>query len=543
MDDDNGERNPTSPVENEIVPPGLEDILKANLEGDLHRQSLEPGMVIEGKWELLRVIGTGGFGQVYEAWHIPLDRPVAIKFLDPQWGDPELRRRFLEEARMMAGLASEHLVRVSDYGELPNGSPYFVMDLVKGRTVREHMRERLSVPRIVEILDGLLQGLSIMHERGVVHADIKPENIIVSDEDGGVRLLDFGSARTSKLRGGVDGVTPPYMAPEMLFENSDACERTDTYAVGVLAYEMLTGRLPRGHGWMNFDRMRRSWESRPSPDSIRMQRPDVPQSLDAFILSVLSRDPSERPESAQAMLEEIRHLAARIATSQLAEADVLPRHDDSTTPEAPSRGWKSWWVGPVVAFAAVAAWWLESCDQTESSESMLASVSRYDEASGTAWGLDDVGVVESHLQEDSSGGGSATSALSVEGPSTYASPTTGSVGVDATPASPESLPRESIPSKAPHSKVGGSKAKVGIVGFRTDQEIAKQLKNKIIGKCGVGGHAKVKIEGLIRSDGKVTGVLITSAHLYHECVRRALSEVRFSKGFGMRPMPRISLEL
>lgn len=354
--------------EGDEPPPGLEEMLRLNLGGGLHR---ETGTIIDGKWELRRLLGEGGFGKVYEAWHLQLDRGFAIKLLDTRHGGPELRQRFLEEARLMAGLASEHLVRASDYGELSDGRPYFVMELVQGRTLRHHLRERIPISRAIEIAEELLEGLAEVHKRGVVHGDVKPENVIIGDEDDKARLLDFGLAQTSVVAGGGVGGTPPYMAPELLLDGAPASPRTDVYAVGVVLYEMLTSRMPRGHAEMDFNKLRRAWESKPKADPVRMHRKEVPEALDAFVMEALAREPSARFKSAQPMLEELRRVKPRISPEGLAVTLLpetgapRPTSELRSTHEIPiiKQRRPHWWLVPVVIGAAVVVglivgWWI-----------------------------------------------------------------------------------------------------------------------------------------------------------------------------------------
>jgi len=303
--------------------PGLDALLDRNFRGELHQ--LGPGIIINDKWELRRLLGEGAFGQVYEAWHVELDHPVAIKVLTGGHGRAEVRQRFLEEARLMAGMSSKHLVRASDYGELPDGSPYFVMDLVKGKSLRHVLRERLPLPRALELGEEILEGLVEVHRRGVVHGDIKPENIVVGDDDDQARLLDFGLAQTSAADGEDVGGTPHYMAPEMLLERVPASARTDVYAVGVVLYEMLTGRLPRGHLDMSVEQLRKTWASKPKPNPVLMYCKGVPQAqqeslgaLDKLVMEALAGEPTSRPKSAQPLLDELRRLRLRLSPEALA---------------------------------------------------------------------------------------------------------------------------------------------------------------------------------------------------------------------------------
>ncbi len=295
--------------------PGYEELLRLNREGELHRVSLERHMVIADKrLELTHRIGAGGFGQVWEAWHIDLEKKRAIKFLDGQHRDPAaVRARFRAEAQLLSQLEGEHLVRVLDYGELPDEVPYFVMELVQGPTLRERMAKPLSVLRAVEIADQLLQGLHDVHERGLTHGDVKPENTILSGPEEKVRVIDFGLAQITALATDAAGGTPPYMAPELVLDGEPASRQSDVYAVGVVLYEMLTGELPRGHGSMGIEQIQRSWEMKPAATPMRVLRKDVPVALDELVLKVLSRDPSVRPGTAREMYEALQVFAAQMA--------------------------------------------------------------------------------------------------------------------------------------------------------------------------------------------------------------------------------------
>jgi hypothetical protein len=349
--------------------PGLEELLRRNLEGDLHRAQLEAGMVVAGKWELTRRLGAGGFGQVWEAWHIELEQTYAIKFLDGEHGDPAaVRARFLAEARLMAEMSSEHLVRVTDYGELPDEVPYFVMELVRGRTLRQRLHEPLSVPRAIEIAEELLQGLCEVHERGITHGDVKPENIILSGAEEKVRVLDFGLAQITALASGAAGGTPPYMAPEIVLDGAPASPRSDIYGVGVVLYEMLTGRLPRGHASMGLEQIRRSWERKAAATPVRLHRKDVPAALDELVMEALAKEPTARPKAARAMLEELRVIAGQMAeglADTVGPEEVVARTDTEIKETRKLavlevRGWVApvVWIGAVVlALVGLLVWW------------------------------------------------------------------------------------------------------------------------------------------------------------------------------------------
>lgn len=306
--------------------PGFAELLAANLRGEL--SALGPGMIIDDKWELLDSLGEGSFGKVYEARHVKLGHRAAIKVLAGKRAGPQDKQRFLEEAQLMAGMSSQHLIRASDYGELPDGSPYFVMDLVKGKSLRYSLEAPLPLDSVLHIGEQLLTGLAEVHRLGVVHGDIKPENVVISDE-GRARLLDFGLARTSLGESDVLSGTPQYMAPEMILDRAPPSVHTDVYAVAVVLYEMLTGRLPRGHVGMDVASMRAEWSIRPRADRSLMHCNRVPaaqrevlERFDELVMDALATDPAARPRSAQQMLEELSGLRKQLLPESNASVHV-----------------------------------------------------------------------------------------------------------------------------------------------------------------------------------------------------------------------------
>jgi predicted Ser/Thr protein kinase len=220
------------------VPPPAEQ-LNAQLEG----------------FEVLGLIGHGGMGAVYKAIHLRLDRVVAIKVLPPELAasDPAFGERFLREARALAKLQHPNLVVVYDFGEA-SGLFFIVMEYVEGPTLRQLIHSKsLSPERTLQILPQICSGLRYAHSQGLVHRDIKPDNILIGD-DGRVRITDFGLARLvnpspldiSLTQSTHTLGTPHYMAPEQLRNPENVDHRADIFALGVVFYEMLTGHLPQG---------------------------------------------------------------------------------------------------------------------------------------------------------------------------------------------------------------------------------------------------------------------------------------------------------
>jgi hypothetical protein len=208
------------------------------------------GSVIQGRYQILSVIASGGMGVVYRGERVQLGRPVAIKFLHPAIATQQsFRERFEVEARAMSRLAHPNCVSVIDFGI--EEVPFLVMDFVAGRSLRSLLgRERLAPSRVLGFARQILAAVAHAHAQGIIHRDLKPDNIIVSDSPGlvdHVRILDFGLAKLKDgpaLTVGMAVGTPSYMAPEQTLAGGVVDARTDIYAVGVLLFEMLTGKKP-----------------------------------------------------------------------------------------------------------------------------------------------------------------------------------------------------------------------------------------------------------------------------------------------------------
>jgi serine/threonine protein kinase len=215
------------------------------------------GDVIGGKYRIVRLIGDGGMGTVYEAHHLALETQVALKFLHAELAKkPGLGSRFLQEARVSARIHSVHVTHVTDVDQTPDGSPYLVMELLHGESLQALMdrRGKLPVEQAIDFALQILSGLESAHHIGVVHRDLKPDNVFVVPATGGplLKLIDFGIAKLKAAteyqkgltRAGVIMGTPQYMAPEQLFAANSVDHRADLYSLGVILFEMLAGRRP-----------------------------------------------------------------------------------------------------------------------------------------------------------------------------------------------------------------------------------------------------------------------------------------------------------
>ena len=217
----------------------------------------QPGDLINGKYRLVRLIGDGGMGSVFEARHEYLGTVVALKFLHSELASrPGLVARFLREARLSASIKSDHIARVTDVDQAGDGAAYLVMELLEGQSLRALLdREGRLAPKVaLDYTLQMLDGLEAAHAIGVVHRDLKPDNVFIVNTPKGplIKLLDFGIAklRSSKefqgglTRPGVMMGTPEYMAPEQAYAADSVDVRADVYSVGAILYEMLAGTRP-----------------------------------------------------------------------------------------------------------------------------------------------------------------------------------------------------------------------------------------------------------------------------------------------------------
>jgi CheY-like chemotaxis protein len=273
--------------------------------------SLPTGQLFAGRFEVLEEIGSGGMGMVYRALDRELGDQVAIKTLRPELlQDATLLERFKSEIRLARHISSKHVVRTHDIGER-DGIYYLTMEYVEGITVRELLdtRGRLGTAPTLAIASQLAQSLVAAHEQGVIHRDIKPQNLLL-DAAGVLKVMDFGVARlaggnANLTEAGMIVGTPSYMAPEqMLGEGVD--QRTDLYAVGVVMFECLLGRLPFEAGSAIALIARVLRDQPPVPATLD---PEIPPALSDLVLRLLAKDPAQRPANAAELLHLLSDLS------------------------------------------------------------------------------------------------------------------------------------------------------------------------------------------------------------------------------------------
>ena len=251
------------------------------------------GKTIGGKYKVLEQIGSGGMAVVYRGEHIYLKKPVAIKVMLPSFSEkPELVQRFLQEAEMASKLDHPNIVKIFDFGD-EDGLLYLVMQFIDGDTLERILRHRgkLSLREAINITLQVLSALQYAHEKGLVHRDIKPGNVMINKE-GRAYLLDFGIAVFGGMGGGEKTATgtPEYMAPEQFRGRAD--RRSDLYSVGVMLYEMLTGKTPFQDAKDIYELQHRILRDPIPPTGIDPE-------IDAILEKALSKLPSQRFQSAK----------------------------------------------------------------------------------------------------------------------------------------------------------------------------------------------------------------------------------------------------
>ena len=275
------------------------------------------GALLDGRYRVEARIATGGMSTVYRGLDIRLHRPVALKVMDARYaGDQQFLTRFHREARAIASLKHPGLVAIYDQGNDPR-HPFLVMELVEGGTLRELLRERGPMPphAVVAVLRPVLGGLGVAHQAGLVHRDVKPENVLIS-QDGEVKLVDFGLVRaiaeagvtsTSVILG-----TAAYLSPEQVLGQATG-PRSDVYAAGIMAFELLTGTTPfSGDSAIGVANQRLDRDV-PPPSSLI---DGVPEEFDAFIAGATARDPDRRFADAAAMGADLDAIAEELALPQ-----------------------------------------------------------------------------------------------------------------------------------------------------------------------------------------------------------------------------------
>ena len=272
------------------------------------------GELIDGRYQLLRQVANGGMAAIYEAIDTRLDRKVAVKIMHSHLAqDDSYVSRFIREAKAAAALSHPNIVAVQDQGWNQNGVPavFLVMELIEGHTLREYLNERgrFEIKDAMNYLTPILSALSAAHALGIVHRDVKPENIMISNE-GRVKVADFGLARgdiigsTMTVESSVILGSVSYLSPEQV-QRGIADSRSDVYAAGIVAYEMLIGDKPfTADSPIQIAYMHVNEEV----PRLRSKRKEIPKALDDLIARATSKNPDDRPRTASEFLDELAQI-------------------------------------------------------------------------------------------------------------------------------------------------------------------------------------------------------------------------------------------
>ncbi|MCH7588734.1 MAG: serine/threonine protein kinase [Chloroflexi bacterium] len=385
-----------------------------------------------GPYRILAQLGQGGMATVFKAYHAALDRHVAIKVLHPAFKeDPQFLQRFHREAKVVAKLEHPNIIPIYDFSE-HKGQPYLVLKYIEGETLKARLaRGTLAVQEAVDVIQAVGTALNYAHKQGVLHRDVKPSNILLS-EDGRIYLADFGLARmaelgASTLSGDMLIGTPFYISPEQGSGNSELDERTDIYSFGIVLYEMIVGKVPFTADTPFSIIHDHIYTPLPLPSAVN---PSVPEEVEIVLLKALSKNPQDRfssgREMAEAFIESLQSMdqsnltkalgalpAIGINTQQQAEgvqvsameAEIEPVQE--TTRNTPITGWVWIALGLTISCMAIAAILTTGSKAqesdvlpTENASSIITLPSAIPESSTTDFGSGEENIIVDEDFED-----------------------------------------------------------------------------------------------------------------------------------------------
>src|SRR5258708_18290176 len=292
----------------------------------MEQQRFPPGTLLASRYRIISRLGKGGMGEVFRADDIMLGQPVALKFLpETAAGNLSLLTRFYDEVRIARQITHANVCRVYDIGEV-EGQPYLSMEYIDGEDLGSLLRRigRLPADKATEFARKMCAGLAAAHKQGVLHRDLKPANVMI-DGRGELHIMDFGLAAVATQLEGAEARsgTPAYMAPEQL-EGREVSTQSDVYALGLVFYEMFTGKPPhRADSAAEILKLRRSSTSLTNPSQLAS---DIDPAVERAILRCLDPDPKKRPASAMALAASLPGgdpLAAALAAGETPSPEVV----------------------------------------------------------------------------------------------------------------------------------------------------------------------------------------------------------------------------
>lgn len=300
------------------------------------------GQILADKYRIDERLSAGGMGTVYRGTHVLMDKTVAVKVLRPSLAaDEKIVARFSREARAASKISHPHALSVTDFGESENGVVFLVMEYLSGKTLKDLIRDDgpLPLPRAVEILRQVGGALDAAHAEGVVHRDLKSDNIMLLSSSGTdyAKVLDFGIAKIKEPEGTYDpGLTAPdlvigtpqYMSPEQCSQSPDIDARSDIYSLGVILYEMLVGHVPFTGGSPTAIMLKHLQQPAPS---VLAERNDVPEAVGRVVARALEKRPEDRYETVAELVEDFT-IAAGMEPAGVSSSSSSGRLETSTPP-------------------------------------------------------------------------------------------------------------------------------------------------------------------------------------------------------------------
>jgi serine/threonine protein kinase/tetratricopeptide (TPR) repeat protein len=315
-------------------------------------KELTTGSTFAGRYQIIEELGKGGMGRVYKAFDKKIKEKVALKLLRPEISsDEETVERFSNELKFARKIIHKNVCRMFDLGE-EEGAHYITMEYISGEDLKSmiQMMGRLSSGQALSIAKQVCEGLAEAHRLGVVHRDLKPQNIMI-DREGNARIMDFGIARSLKAKGITDGGiiigTPEYMSPEQV-EGKEIDQRADIYALGVILYEMLTGKVPFEGDTPLSIAVKHKTEAPQDPRTLNAQ---VPLDLSQLILKCLEKEKNKRPQSAEEVLFQLSEIEHEAPTTKKA----LPQRKPFTSRETKGTTGRRWRLIAALLFVGIAA--------------------------------------------------------------------------------------------------------------------------------------------------------------------------------------------